>query len=1045
MKKGYSVVCTILVYVLVMVFISQVGLAGCAEKGNLCYTTTSAVASATGRDKYIKDEVCRFDPSKDDKYECIEKDYDNPELTHCCTRNPNKNGMKTHGYATTKEGAEFFRKEYAENFHNGIIAPMYCYPGRVRKSDGSCKPSIPDPVGRITKTWSPVFGQTKFCNEDEAVCKMDHSSFITVPYVTNKMSCCKLKDGIKVDLDDVEVIKKDEDLGNVGEQKIMSCGPNRVVCGITAKQIRPAGTDHYISEFKCCKLKPGTSVEPTSFEITSRTGRPMQNFNYENVRQCYPNEVMCSVGREVRKPPVGAAFGNFNTVGCCPIKKCAAEPDCSNPGQDADCDGKPDVADPVCIAAANADKDDDNDGIKNGEGDKCPDTPAGEVDSIVPLGTEGPLADFIGCGPSQVDADKSNKICNHFGGWWFSTGDNTGVCCGGEGKEENFVVEGKDGKKKVCIGSQPLENKGGQTLTTGGANLLTPRRRIGHLDYPLVTPGNAFQQPFEEDADAFTIESRGQTMTLKRGKTARTRKMKRLAGDQKLMVRIGIALKGNENVEIRYKGTGEQTVGIGAISPTRALAPGEHIYEFQLSKLAPREDFRVLIQNKGPEEIKITGINVYMPTFKKVLYLNDQFYGCNDVELFETDPVNEVPIWGEDANQNNIKVDLIGEQSLRPESCEARSHVGPQGKQYFCNVLGEWQQRKDNPRPNNILKEVPSGQIQESIGVESFAKLFGFPVLSGDGCCEENQCWQGNRCIDSSDKPVFQSTQEKGKATVFCKAGEWMAGAKKQNQFDDGHVPCPEGKCAYTVKGDAGTVGTCYADGSIQPAVRGEEKDDIVCNNGEWYSREAMMAKTLIDLPGIGKQYSLYCGSAEDVLLSKDFTPALPEGTRFEADHVCMIEYGTHAWKDGVFNGLLSEMPLTGNVIVALGLKRNQIIKAGVPEEFVLTAFSEEYGNQEEVLADDEASPEMLFTYCLGAMEYQEARYVYLPFRRGQDRAQLKASRPEWAGCSGNWDKAKADQAQFNDMKTEPNEENNVFYSHRLQTVLYSPKPFTVE
>ena len=188
----------------------------------------------------------------------------------------------------------------------------------------------------------------------------------------------------------------------------------------------------------------------------------------------------------------------------------------------------------------------------------------------------------------------------------------------------------------------------------------------------------------------------------------------------------------------------------------------------------------------------------------------------------------------------------------------------------------------------------------------------------------------------------------------------------------------------------------------------------------------------------IGFPYSVYCDTPEEVLVNPAFSSALPgDVTHFfetgGATYACVLQTNTHASLRILYKGLLSEIPLSkSQVIVALALTEpDAVIKAPSSENFVLSALDAAYGSQQVV------NEETLFTQCLGVFTYHKAfKHV------------IVAENEEFHSCTGVWDTERARTGPgFLELNPfgRPTRAANLWYSKRLNTILYSPKAFKVE
>lgn len=746
------------------------------------------------------------------------------------------------------------------------------------------------------------------------------------------------------------------------EERTVQCPIAKpVLCGT----IKNAETNEF-AQMQCCTLE-GIPIE---------TRNPRQLVIKDAEQQCDNNEFACGFVQAQAR----ANFGNEQFINA--------------PGGILCC------KDRTGIERA---EDRDDDKVLN-ENDKCPDTPAGERQRIIQptdVQQHPELAPFLGCGPSEVDADEKPFICEEMDkGTWLTRKDENfqmifdqaGACCGGGLRLESFSKEGQ-GVTQACLWNEPLTS-----AARGGGDILHPLKPLGD-SVPSIgfRAGDSFEPPSvnrETGEPTYRIEDGA--VVIPPGGSVRMKEVTRPNGNIFTLAFDYLISHPEDILDVR------QTIANGQPVSTRT----EYVSSaFQRKKilLIPQETFHIRFINPSEHPVRIRGEEIYAEKARKVLHANGEFFGC------AMDENTRQSISRSNPKTEQRLGELIPAAKVVQPSCAA-----DQKKEgFYCSFENVWKKGANR----NEEKQIPPDELLRSVEINPET----FPSSSEKDCCAVNECWTGVRCVPNNFDAHFASRN--GQKALFCSNGEWKLGDRKTNQFDDGSRVCPGDACAYKVTAHGREEMTCMPNGFYGPANNGGSGEDIFCDAGEWTSRPVKLAGILANLPDtrlidrVGLSYSIYCDTPEEVLVNKDFSPVLPnEVSKFMqqdgAAFACVLETNTHASLNILFKGLLSEIPLSkNNVIVALALTDTEAaIKAPSEDQFVLSALDPTYG------AQDVIGGETLFTQCLGATS-----------KSFRDPAVESAG---FHACVG--------------VSNEEPDEANLWYNRRLNTILYSPKAFRV-
>ncbi len=654
--------------------------------------------------------------------------------------------------------------------------------------------------------------------------------------------------------------------------------------------------------------------------------------------------------------------------------------------------------------AAERAEDVDDDKVLNQE-DRCNDTPFNERAKVVTpaFAAQHPdVRDKIGCSPSQMDADENSFICEELakGTWLTRKMENgqlgfadDGACCGGGFRLESFSKQGL-GVTQACLWNEPLGS-----IARGGGDILRLRKPLGdHVPSVNSRADDSFESPStnsQTGESSYRLENG--VVVIPPGGSANLRPVKKPNGNTYTLAFDYLISKPGDLLDVQQKVVGNQLfrTSIEYVTPA-----------FQRKKivLAPHETIRISFVNLGEHPIRIQGEQIYAGKAQKVLHVNSDFFGCamdentrQSIKL--TDPKTEERV-----------SELILAGNIVQSSCAADQKKSG----FYCSFENVWKKGTDR----NEEKQIPSGDLLRSVEINPQT----FPSFSPKDCCAASECWDGAACVASNFEARFRSGN--GQKGLFCNNGKWEAGIMKTNQFNDDQVLCPEATCAYKIPQGH----TCKEDGFYGPAVGGTS-EDVFCDAGTWTSRPAKLAQILATrIGGVGTAYSLYCDTPEEVLVNKGYAPALPgEVSQFMqnggATYACVLEFNTHAFRDAVFKGLLSAFPLRNqNVIVALALKENDSIITVADDRAVLPALDPEFGQQ------DRFDGREVKTYCYGAFKYQD------------DPSSVFVRKPDnFYGCTGIWEEP---LMNYGGKMLPPSREASVWYSRRINTILYSPNQF---
>lgn len=874
-----------------------------------------------------------------------------------------------------------------------------------------------------------------YCGDGEAVCgfqfgrtNLDLDSFQEV--YANSMYCCKLNN-VRVKQPASFTLTSELQ----GKNKL--CFPNEVICGATMSPRDNVFSHQIYSSVQCCEAEQCNAAPDC--------GKPDGDANCDGKTD--KEEEICKqegdddgdgVKNKDDKCPA--------TVSCTLPAGQQCNPAASNCAQGLVCN--PNTR--VCVPRAN-----------NAQPGPCN---REEEKTII----QDESSEFLGCSRSQVaaKADGDSTACELLG---FETVvvDGKNVCCG----DENDYFKGTN---QVCLGQQVITGTGrGGGIGTQDVVFSHERRITVTPRTPDTSPVNSAPLPLVKEQEYlfeffYTIDGRSdpETSVVLRMFDQRNIEILRhdwsfspsLKGTRRAQAFLRVRSDSGENSinKIFFDTHGGGAVSVEKITLYRVL---ERKMLFSNTKLLMclnpvTRDADLQIKNQVP------GSPPGSPLGRRGN--KDLNNGCNNNNECKTGYCDLTRPTGPENGrcggrpegspcaggiQNECDPGLVCENGacaipgtsqrskiLGPLIDETRDPCKSEGA-FYCDLDGLWQ--SESGQAERVTKSIPTNVQFRTIDTttDEFKRILGIfdsttrtYVVQESACCPETSCWTGSMCIGGfSGGESFTSVD--GQTALFCSRGTWIEGTFKQNQYENGGRICPDNFCAYkTTQGH-----DCRPNGFVGPAVDGAEGEDVFCDAGTWTSRPAKIAQILTTLPGIGSRYSLYCDTPENVLVNTRFSSALPgDTTQFiqggGVNYACVLEYNTHAWKDAVFKGLLSELPIQNqNVIVALALKNADAITN--VDAGLLQSLDPAFG------ATDMVDGVTQLTYCMAPKKYFDD-----PFVIG-----LGGGKEEFIGCTGVWNAERAAQHHYDQGMIVDSGAANLWFNNRLNTVLYSPKAFKVE
>lgn len=190
------------------------------------------------------------------------------------------------------------------------------------------------------------------------------------------------------------------------------------------------------------------------------------------------------------------------------------------------------------------------------------------------------------------------------------------------------------------------------------------------------------------------------------------------------------------------------------------------------------------------------------------------------------------------------------------------------------------------------------------------------------GCCFMDQCWTGKECVDpvnSGRPPLYpnQSVVDNAGSGFMCVLDEdtgmadWVNVSAKWYWDNTEHGYCvKESQCLVDWNGNISHNELPSNYSRIERANPPERRRnpiciddgqfilDHYCDGGEWKTRTQIIAETMMQYPDADEDFSLYCGSHQDVLNVEGFDihQVFPD---FAPDHSSESGYCTGLLGDG--------------------------------------------------------------------------------------------------------------------------------------------------
>lgn len=230
---------------------------------------------------------------------------------------------------------------------------------------------------------------------------------------------------------------------------------------------------------------------------------------------------------------------------------------------------------------------------------------------------------------------------------------------------------------------------------------------------------------------------------------------------------------------------------------------------------------------------------------------------------------NYVRTQGEGSATGQLLFDAVDYSLRTPRDGEVCAISGD----YFCDPEGFWSTRTDNVEYMDILI---SNESEDSYDVGLI------PITSGANrthikqdfdnsaevaysCCPESYCWHGGTCYENmANEPKNPGVILDDGSSYRCVDGNWFSGVTKRSPDGAQAGYCPtQNHCLVSPDGTQGDPN------NPQCLASGETFNELYCNAGEWTSRTAITAKTLIEFAKTDRaatKYTAYCDSYENTL-----------------------------------------------------------------------------------------------------------------------------------------------------------------------------------
>lgn len=355
---------------------------------------------------------------------------------------------------------------------------------------------------------------------------------------------------------------------------------------------------------------------------------------------------------------------------------------------------------------------------------------------------------------------------------------------------------------------------------------------------------------------------------------------------------------------------------------------------------------------------KIRNFRVYPKDVEKVIYVDNQAYGCQAEEsLIATQRYNTpaIPSSGVAIPAANMKnrCDVVTSSS---------------GQSFVCDNDGFWKGTPDGTTQlRSIGDEVLSAEICFSPPCPSPPPPPepDYEIISKkQGCCGGNSCWDGMGCTPERDAILTGDTRS------LCVAGEWQTEVLKKDQYNQLSPTraCGGQQCFW----NNGPLG---ASGGEDECVNNEEfKEDYQCFFGSWRTRTSMLAQQMLQMTGTGTRpdkYTFFCDEPGRVALADVFGGAYQNVIFGDESGNCGVDSDVSI--DGqapcVNNVCVLKFWQGGEEKVAVGMSLNKDIDAPFtdPGESILRLIPE-------------AAPyagEGYYSYCDGVIDRSSSGWVY--------------------------------------------------------------------
>ena len=264
----------------------------------------------------------------------------------------------------------------------------------------------------------------------------------------------------------------------------------------------------------------------------------------------------------------------------------------------------------------------------------------------------------------------------------------------------------------------------------------------------------------------------------------------------------------------------------------------------------------------------------------KVLSVGSNFYSCNPISDF---------FW---MKQMRATTDISTYSTplfVEKNQCES---VEFNGTSFYCN--NEWE--SDTYETSSEIV-TPEERTQVSYDLSRISS----------GCCKQNDCWDGNTCVENGQgtisAPTFPGEQAQ---TLVCSDGNWIQTTLKYDWMLDESGSCSNQNSCFLDDNSQHPMETNSQDASrCKPNkwyskvsfISGIEKtyvndvDDIYCNSGLWSSRTNFVAKKLLQIRD--DDFTLVCDKHLNVLENNSFIDEFTLDLNFR-----------NAVEQGIFNNL---------------------------------------------------------------------------------------------------------------------------------------------